>query len=407
MGKGKCRAKISEPFHRTIKPKWRLGNPRPTIQKTGMKTNKVVNIGIAAIWAVVFVCPLLLQYYYNVAENAQFDWHDLSRTYIFLSAFFLLFLLHHYLVIPLLYARKRYWMYALAVVVMLSGFALFTKNAPHDPHHRRPMKEHVNQRDCPDKKPDGFEKRHKHPEFRKPHRHPLLAPPDIARLIIALLMLGVNLGAEAMVKSQEQRRRLTELEQQHLKQELEYLKYQINPHFFMNTLNNIHVLIDIDQEKAKRSLVELSKLMRYTLYESNSRMVLLSQEIDFITQYLSLMKLRYSDKVEIVSQMPTVTNGIQIPPLLLVTFIENAFKHGVSYQQPSFIRIVLAVGDDNKTIHFECCNSRHLLKQSDDSGGIGLENVRKRLDLIYENGYKLNVEDDNPEQYRVTLELRS
>lgn len=372
-----------------------------------MNTKKIVNICIVAIWTVVFACPLLLRYYYNVAENMPFDWHDLSRTYIFLSAFFLLFLLHHYLVIPLLYARKRYWMYALAVVVMLSGFALFTRNTPRDPHHGRPIIEHANRSECEKKKSERSEKRPEHPDFRKPHRHPLLAPPDIARLIIAILMLGVNLGADAMMKSQEQRRRLTELEQQHLKQELDYLKYQINPHFFMNTLNNIHVLIDIDQEKAKRSLVELSKLMRYTLYESNSRMVLLSQEIDFITQYLSLMKLRYSDKVEIVSQMPTVTNGIQIPPLLLVTFIENAFKHGVSYQQPSFIRIVLAVEDDNKTIHFECCNSRHLLKQKEDSGGIGLENVRKRLDLIYEDGYKLCVEDDNPEQYRVTLELRS
>ena len=370
-----------------------------------MKTNKKVNICIAAIWIVIFACPLLLHYYLHVAENMQFNWHDLGRTYTFLSAFLLLFLLHHYLVIPLLYARKRYWMYALAVVIMLSGFALFTSNTPR-PHHGRPMREHINRPDRDVKGPECPEKRPGPPEFRKHHGHPLLAPPDIARLIIALLMLGVNLGADAMVKSQEQRRRLTELEQQHLKQELDYLKHQINPHFFMNTLNNIHVLIDIDQEKAKRSIVELSKLMRYTLYESNSQMVLLSQEIDFITQYLSLMKLRYSDKVEIVSQMPTVTNGIQIPPLLLVTFIENAFKHGVSYQQPSFIRIALAVGDDNKTIHFECCNSRHLLKQSNDSGGIGLENVRKRLDLIYEDGYKLNVEDDNPEQYRVTLELK-
>lgn len=364
-----------------------------------MKINKVVNIGIAAIWAVVFVCPLLLQYYYNVAENMPLDWHDLGRTYFYLSAFLLLFFLHHYLIIPLLYARKRYWMYALAVAVMLSGFALFTRKASHAPHIGRPQKEHV-------KRSDRDERRPAHPEFRKPHDHSLLSPPDMARLIIALLMLGVNLGADAMVKSQEQRRRLTELEQQHLKQELDYLKYQINPHFFMNTLNNIHVLIDFDQEKAKRSIVELSKLMRYTLYESNSPMVLLSQEIDFITQYLSLMKLRYSDKVEIVSQMPAMTNGLQIPPLLLVTFIENAFKHGVSYQQPSFIRIALAVENDNKTIHFECCNSRHPLKQKEDTGGIGLENVRKRLDLIYDENYRLTVEDDNPEQYRITLELK-
>lgn len=371
-----------------------------------MKTERIVNLCIVVIWVIVFACPLLWQFYLHIAEGIGFDRFDLERTYLFLIAFLVLFLLHHYLVIPRLYAPKRYWIYALALVIMLSGFAMFTSNTPR-PHHRRPMIEHANRFDGDKLKSKRQEKRIEHSEFRKPHEHPFLSPPDMARLIIALLMLGVNLGADAIVKSQEQRRRLTELEQQHLKQELDYLKYQINPHFFMNTLNNIHVLINIDQEKAKRSLVELSKLMRYTLYESNSPMVLLSQEIDFITQYLSLMKLRYSDKVEIVSRMPTITNGLQIPPLLLVTFIENAFKHGVSYQQPSFIRIALAVEDDNKTIRFECCNSRHPLRQNDDSGGIGLKNVRKRLDLIYENGYKLHVEDNNPEEYRVILELKS
>lgn len=340
----------------------------------------------------VFLCPVLFQYYLNVAEDIRFDWYDLGRTYGYLLAFFLLFIIHNYLVIPFLFVRKHYLSYALMVIALLSCFALFS-GKEHGHHRKGRMKERMEMRD--------------RPEFHKPKRPLLLSPPELARLIIALLMLGVNLGANAMVKSQEQRRRLTELEQEHLKQELEYLKYQINPHFFMNTLNNIHVLIDVDQEKAKRSLVELSKLMRYTLYESNSPMVLLSQEIDFITQYLSLMKLRYSDKVEIVRQMPTITNGLQIPPLLLVTFIENAFKHGVSYQHPSFIHIALTVGDDNKTIHFECHNSRHTLKQSDERGGIGLENVRKRLDLIYEKDYKLCVEDNNPEQYRVTLELRN
>lgn len=365
-----------------------------------MKTEKIVNICVVAIWTVVFVCPLLLQYYIYTTEGIAPDWHETKRTYVILLAFLVLFLIHQYMLIPLLYARKRYSMYAIAVVVMLSGFAMFTRNAPHDRHHGMPRREQVYP-------PDNPEKQFNRPEFHKPTRPPFLSPPDMARLITALLMLGVNLGADAMVKSQKQRRRLMELEQQNLKQELDNLKHQINPHFFMNTLNNIHVLIDVDQEKAKRSLVELSKLMRYTLYECNSQLVLLSQEINFITQYLSLMKLRYSDKVEIVCELPTVTNGIMLPPMLLVTFIENAFKHGVSYQQPSFIHIALAVGDDNKTVRFDCCNSRHTLKRSDNSGGIGLENVRKRLDLIYDKNYRLTVEDDNPKQYRVTLELKS
>lgn len=365
-----------------------------------MKTEKIMSICIVTVWTIVFICPLLLQYYIYTAEGIEFDWHELKNSYVLLLGFLVLFLLHNYIVIPLLYARKRYRTYALAVVVLLVGFALSSRSFSHSHHNRRPARVRVERMERPEKR---FDK----PEFHGNHDGPLLPPPERAKLVIALLMLGVNLGADAMVKSQKQRRRLMELEQQHLKQELEYLKYQINPHFFMNTLNNIHVLIDIDQEKAKRSLVELSKLMRYTLYECNSQMVLLSQEIDFITQYLSLMKLRYSDKVEIVSHMPDVTNGIQIPPLLLVTFIENAFKHGVSYQQTSFIRIALSVGDDDRVVHFECSNSRHKLKQGNEDGGIGMENVRKRLDLIYDRNYRLTVEDDNPEQYRITLELKS
>lgn len=372
-----------------------------------MKTEKIVNICIVSIWTIVFAFPLLLRYYLYIAEDIAPDWYDLRRTYILLLAFLVLFLIHQYLLIPLLYARKRYSMYAIAVVVMLTCFAMFTRNAPHDPHHGMPMREQASRDNRRQSQCEPDSERINRPKFHKPMEPPLLSPPDMARLIIALLMLGVNLGADAMVKSQKQRRRLMELEQQNLKQELDHLKHQINPHFFMNTLNNIHVLIDVDQEKAKRSVVELSKLMRYALYECNSQLVLLSQEINFITQYLSLMKLRYSDKVEIVCELPTVTNGIMLPPMLLVTFIENAFKHGVSYQQPSFILIALAVEDDSKTIHFECSNSRHPLKQSDDGGGIGLENVRKRLDLIYDKNYRLTVEDDNPEQYRVILELKS
>lgn len=369
-----------------------------------MKTKRIENIIITVVWVLVFVSPLPFQYYLMVTEDARMNMHDLAMTYSFLLAFFVLFLIHNYLLIPFLYARKRYVLYATSIAVMLVSFVLYQKSVPHGHHPMGSRKEHIAFHDI---KHDNGIKHKNIPEFRKHQKHALLSPPDMARLIIALLMLGVNLGVDAMVKAQGQRRRLVELEQQNLKQELEYLKYQINPHFFMNTLNNIHVLIDIDSEKAKRSIVELSKLMRYMLYDGNGSMVLLSKEIDFISQYLSLMKLRYSDKVEIVCQMPEVTAGIQIPPLLLVTFIENAFKHGVSYQQASFIRISLEVDETSRKVCFECSNSRHALSNNVESGGIGLENVRKRLDLIYDKDYKLLVEDDNPNQYRVILELNS
>lgn len=369
-----------------------------------MSTKRIENIIITVVWTLIFISPLPFQYYLAVTEKAWINMHDLSMTYSFLFAFFVLFLIHNYLLIPLLHARKRYVIYGASVAIMLFCFALYQKSIPHGHQPKDIRKEHIALHDI---KPKFHEEdRHIH-EFRIHKKDNLLSPPDMARLIIALLMLGVNLGVNAMIKAQVQHRRLTELEQQNLKQELDYLKHQINPHFFMNTLNNIHVLIDLDKEKAKRSIVELSKLMRYMLYDGNGSLVLLSKEIDFISQYLSLMKLRYNKKVSITSHMPETTNGLKIPPLLLVTFIENAFKHGISYQQPSFIYIALNVNEADKTVHFECSNSRHASSQNSDYGGIGMENVRKRLDLIYDNNYKLVIEDNNPDRYRVILELKS
>ena len=177
-----------------------------------MKTEKIVNICIVTIWAIVFACPLLLQYYIYIAKGIVPDWYDLRRTYVLLLAFLVLFLIHQYLLIPLVYARKHYPVYGMAVVVMLTCFALFTRNAPHTPHHEMPMSGQAS-------RPDNPEKHFNRPEHHKPMGPPLLSPPDLARLIIAFLMLGVNLGADAMVKSQKQRRRLMELEKTTLKEQ--------------------------------------------------------------------------------------------------------------------------------------------------------------------------------------------
>ena len=112
----------------------------------------------------------------------------------------------------------------------------------------------------------------------------------LGRLSLALLVVGINVAIKLLFKSMRDEEALKELEHQHLQSELQYLKYQINPHFFMNTLNNIHALVDMDAGKAKRTIVELSKLMRYVLYEASNRTILLSREIQFLDNYIALMK---------------------------------------------------------------------------------------------------------------------
>ena len=231
---------------------------------------------------------------------------------------------------------------------------------------------------------------------------------DIVALIILILMVGMNLGIKLYFKQRSDQKRLAELEKENLEQQLEYLKYQINPHFFMNTLNNIHALVDIDPEKAKETILELSKMMRFVLYEGNKAGVPLNREIDFLQNYIILMKLRYTDKVKIKVETPVTLPNKEVPPLMFITFVENAFKHGVSYQQESFIDISIKEtgrqGDrETSCLVFTCANSR-IPKEEDNHGGVGLANVKKRLDLIYGNNYTLDIKDE-PDVYTVTLTI--
>ncbi|MBQ5527831.1 MAG: histidine kinase, partial [Bacteroidales bacterium] len=188
-----------------------------------------------------------------------------------------------------------------------------------------------------------------------------------------------------------------------LEHQIAYLRYQISPHFFMNTLNNIHALVDIDPEQAKLSLVELSRLMRYVLYEGNKPTIPLTKEVEFLRHYVSLMKIRYSESIAVELSLPDGDTGAEVPPLMFATFVENAFKHGVSYAKESFINVRMSV--ENGKIIFKCINSRNN-DNPDGIKGIGLANVRQRLELIYGEKYTLHV-DETPDIYEVLVIIPS
>ena len=212
----------------------------------------------------------------------------------------------------------------------------------------------------------------------------------IGDMAIALLLLCFNVAVKLYLLSLRDKERMLALQHQTLSAELDQLKYQLSPHFMMNTLNNIHALIDIDAEKAKLTVVQLSKLMRYMLYESNKPKTSLADEVSFMRGYVELMRIRFTESVKIDARFPDETFGISLPPLLFVTMIENAFKHGVSYSRPSFISIDMSVADDHKSVNFCCTNSLSDTVQ-DGQHGIGLVNVRKRLELLCKGRYNLNV----------------
>lgn len=178
-----------------------------------------------------------------------------------------------------------------------------------------------------------------------------------------------------------------ELEKVHTEAELRNLKSQLNPHFLFNTLNNIYTLIALNPERAQVAVHDLSRLLRHVLYDNNENQVALDRELAFMKSYIELMGLRLSNKVNLEVNIPENTGNIMVAPLLFITLIENAFKHGVSPTEKSYIHIDIKIPGNEQII---CCiqNSFFPKKDNDRSGsGIGLSNLQKRLALTYPGHY--------------------
>ena len=388
------------------------------------------NLLYLAVWGLLFAAPLISLGVRSVNEaETVFNWHEVLMVWDKFGVFLLLFLFHNFLLAPLLIHQHKRALYISAIVIVITGFVFIqmkTHPRPFPDREKReffrgPRPEHddfrFDEKKFDDRRPDD---RRMPPDFKKGEP----APPfmrkdglgdslhDIIATVVLLLMFGANLGTKLYFRTRNDRRKLQELEKQNLEQQLEYLKYQINPHFFMNTLNNIHALVDINPAKAQDTILELSKMMRFVLYEGDKSGVPLTKEFEFIRNYTRLMQLRYTDKVKISVDLPTEAPDKTIPPLMLITFIENAFKHGVSYQHDSFINIKLTI--DNNHLYFDCQNSKaeKLHKEnaqgangtSEKKGGVGLTNVRKRLGLLYDKRYTLDIKDE-PDIYTVKLIL--
>ncbi|UAY54822.1 sensor histidine kinase [Arachidicoccus terrestris] len=193
-----------------------------------------------------------------------------------------------------------------------------------------------------------------------------------------------------------------EVSKQQLQTELSLLRSQVNPHFLFNTLNSIYALTVSGNEKASDAVMKLSGIMRYTLEESQSEYVPLQNEVNFINNYLELQRIRSTDKVQIVFKVDTVGEQVRIAPLLLIPFIENAFKFGVSARQNTQIEVGIRVRGN--TLVFTCVNDLLPKVNAPEGTGTGIVNVRRRLDLLYKKNYQLQITTTD-HKYRVHLEL--
>jgi hypothetical protein len=225
----------------------------------------------------------------------------------------------------------------------------------------------------------------------------------INTLIISLLIAGFNTAIAVTNRwfMEEQARK--EIEKEHMQSELAFLQNQVSPHFLMNTLNNIHSLIEGDRNLAQNAVLKLSEMMRYLLYESGRGSTTLKKEIEFLDSYVKLMQLRVDKSVYVNLELPQKFVNVSLPPLLFISFIENAFKHGVSYREPSALSFKLVQSPGY--LEFTSVNTISTFKNADavsHSGGFGLENIQKRLGMLYSDQYKLVI-DKTEHEFRIKL----
>jgi two-component system LytT family sensor kinase len=204
----------------------------------------------------------------------------------------------------------------------------------------------------------------------------------------------------------QQQREKKELENQTLQSELKFLKSQINPHFLFNTLNSLYALTLRKSDLAPEIVLRLSEMMRYMLYDCNEKEVKLDKEITYMENYLEMEKLRHGDKINIEVTIEGETQNDKIAPLLLIPFLENAFKHGVNdTSKPSFVRLNIEINNGLLIMKIENSKTTTKPKITDKrSGGIGLVNVKRRMDILYPDNHILHIED-LPDIYTVSLRL--
>jgi len=318
-------------------------------------------------WGLFFGLPFLMFWKYpdfNIMENV------LHHAVTVLSLMTVFYLNYFILTEKLLFHREtsKFLLYNFLLIIILGIAVHFWQesNMPQMPHN-----EHF-------------------PHEMLPHGISFLLRDCLSLLVVAVLSVTIKMTGKWYNTEAERQ----EEEKERTEAELINLRQQLNPHFLFNTLNNIYALIAVSPEKAQNSMLELSKLLRYVLYENNGNFVTLERELNFIHNYVELMRIRLNSDVDMKIVINIADKGKSVAPLLFITLIENAFKHGISPVFPSFIDVDIHQNND-KELHCIIRNSYFPKDESDQSGsGIGLENLRRRLEILYPQEHMLRTEKE-------------
>ena len=311
-----------------------------------------------ASWAVVFIMPALI----FISEGNQRFEEALYRSLASLPFLMLLFYLCYFWLIDRLWFKKRYLFFVLVAVglifcVSYSKYELFSYFALH-------------------------KSKHKMPPF-----HAFVYFDFLSNLLPVVFAMAIRYAQRNFSLEIAQK----EVQAQKLQADLTQLRYQLQPHFFFNALNNIYSLIAFDPQKAQESVHSLSKLMRHFMQNSDQKQISLAEEVDFLQQYISLMQLRLTDKTTVQVDFPKQVPQLTIAPLLFISLVENAFKHGVSATTTTTLSFSLRV--EGNTIIFRSENTKIPTQESLYSSGIGIDNLKKRLTLLYPERHQYTIEE--------------
>jgi hypothetical protein len=314
----------------------------------------------------------------------------------------IIFYTNYLILVPKYFFGSRNYKYYLSVILLLTFLyfisdrsnELVFRYVPGRSNSEEIIKPEKELKELPPPKPDDH---HGQPPFREMHL--------FNYIFTSLFLVFFSVGMRVLERHSQTEKLQKELEKEKLNSELAFLKNQISPHFFFNTLNNIYSLISINAEDSQKAVLRLSKLMRYLLYDSEHGNTKLSNEIDFMNNYIDLMKLRMNSKISLDVSFPEKYEDINIPPLIFIPFIENAFKHGISYREKSFIDISMIT--EKGSVEFRCANSLVKSRDENETGqsGIGLENVTKRLNLLFPGKHDLKINKTDTE-FEVLLQIK-
>ncbi len=344
---------------------------------------------IALLWTLVVVSPLLFM------SGTNQNWRAIHVMWVECSVVGIIFLINRFILMPSLFFKKRYLLYIVSLILIFIVLTIFVFNFDG-------INKIINLfvEGYPD---NSLMPKMREMSPRRPPRNTPLIPPVYEVLIFSAIVIALDMGLSIAMRWIKTEQKQSVIEKDRALAQLSNLQSQISPHFFMNTLNNIHALVDIDSVRAKQTIIELSGLMDYLIYDANKQeYVSLQRELDFINSYINLMRIRFTEQVKIDVSYNKSVPSIKIPPFLFLNFIENSFKYGVDSELESFVKIDFNFSNNN--IKMTVINSNHSQSVKGVRRGVGIANSHKRLELLYGKKYALEIKEDK-KIYLVTLKI--